>query len=352
MPETTSRRRAAAILIGTVGLLVATVATPVAAEAPSPLRIIDIGAGDNSTANGVNQLGHIVGDRDTHAFLWRSGRITDLGDLGGGYSVATDVNNRDEVVRFSTVAGGAQHAFLWRRGVMTDLGVLPGGDNSYAQAVNDRGEIVGWSATAPENGSLHAFRWRDGVMTDLGAPNGGQSLALDISNQGEIVGESGGVAVRWRHGHPQALTSQPSEAVAVDDRGDIVVSYFVGTARGFLWRKGRITEIVPPAGATFIALFGINNRTQVVGYSDFTAFVWQRGVIAVLPRLAGPSGAYDVNDRGQIVGYSAANPGRDELPRGALDPVTVGGRPSPTISSAERGRSRDSRQQWRNRHRR
>ncbi|HEX6076838.1 MAG TPA: hypothetical protein VFZ32_16425 [Micromonosporaceae bacterium] len=130
---------------------------PVAGNAAPPLRIMDLGAGDNSIASAINQRGHVVGQSHYRAFLWRRGQITDLGTLGGGYSYATDVNNRDEVVGYSAVADGAIHAFLWRRGVMTDLGVLPGGDNSYANGINDRGEVVGSSATAPDNNSLHAF---------------------------------------------------------------------------------------------------------------------------------------------------------------------------------------------------
>ena len=55
--------------------------------------------------------------------------------------------------------------------------------------------------------------------------------------------------------------------------------------------------------------FGINNRGEVVGHTDFDAFHWQQGQLTALPRLAdSATAAYDINDRGQIVGLSATNP--------------------------------------------
>ena len=40
--------------------------------------------------------------------------LTDLGTLGGGYSVAYDINSRGQVVGFNG-AGGGIHAFLWSK---------------------------------------------------------------------------------------------------------------------------------------------------------------------------------------------------------------------------------------------
>jgi probable HAF family extracellular repeat protein len=51
--------------------------------------------------------------------------ITDLGTLDQGKrsSTATSINERGEVVgRRDTAVWGVYHAFLWRNGKMTDLG--------------------------------------------------------------------------------------------------------------------------------------------------------------------------------------------------------------------------------------
>ena len=82
-----------------------------------------------------------------HAVLWVNGSPKDLGALGDNtYASANAVNNFDEVVGASTV-GGASHAFLYRKGKMSDLGNLPREPqlNSNAFDINDRGEVVGWS---------------------------------------------------------------------------------------------------------------------------------------------------------------------------------------------------------------
>ncbi len=71
----------------------------------------------------------------------------DLGSLGG-ISSACGLNNQGQVAGFSWLsASGPAHAFLYSGGAMTDLGTL-GGTNSWAIAVNDLGQVAGYSLTS------------------------------------------------------------------------------------------------------------------------------------------------------------------------------------------------------------
>ena len=58
--------------------------------------------------------------------------------------------------------------------------------DSWAVAINDRGQVVGSSDTAA--GDLHAFLYSDGAMTDLGTLGGTNSWASGINDRGQVVG--------------------------------------------------------------------------------------------------------------------------------------------------------------------
>ena len=105
-------------------------------------------------------------------------------------------------------APGGPYAVLWEKdGSVTDLGTLPGGaGNNVANAINDRGEIVGTALLS--DGTVHSFLWsRQRGMQDPGLP-GDDSVSVagccqTINNRGEVVGFSfpgplgGGRAIVW-----------------------------------------------------------------------------------------------------------------------------------------------------------
>lgn len=182
-----------------------------------------------STASAINSRSHVTGsstagegtDPNTavsfglHAYLYRSGKMTDLGALalskdGSDDSEGAGINNLDQVVGISTTAvparnsqggacpdcGVASHAFLWTAGRMKDLGTLAGvaGWDSKANSINDAGEIVGWSDSNVSGSSAHrAFLYAGGHMLNLQFyvldrdPNVRLTEAVAINCQGWIV---------------------------------------------------------------------------------------------------------------------------------------------------------------------
>jgi len=149
--------------------------------------------GRKSSAYGINNLGEVVGESDfqlvnnpsttafvlpgtsltgTHAFLWTEAKgMKDLGHLGGGYSIAQAINNNGEVVGYSTLPGGTRRAFRWSSfGGMKDLNtLLPSGSGwvlTEANDINDRGQVVG---NGLHNGKSRAFRFTLPTATVLQA---------------------------------------------------------------------------------------------------------------------------------------------------------------------------------------
>jgi probable HAF family extracellular repeat protein len=308
--------------------------TPAATAGPSPgpsssppptiRRYQAVRLGVRGSARAINDRGDVVGVIDAtsgprHPFLWRNGKVTDLGQIEptfDGSGEAVDVNDRGQVVGYSTIGSKNPHidrvAFIWQDGVMTALST-PGFD-SVANAINDQGQVVG--AYQADDGA-HAFLWQEGVLTDLGA--GG---ATGINDKGQIVG--------WRQIDPQTfvacirsggrVTDLPvvpgssTNAEAINNAGWVIGhgradSDEPGIMHGYLWRSGGVTDI-GEIGAGMTEPGDINERGQIVGMTGLnnfahpTPFLWQDGVMNDLTKRGLPTGAgaTAINNRGQIAG--------------------------------------------------
>jgi probable HAF family extracellular repeat protein len=243
-------------------------------------------------------------------------------DSGSTDVFAQDVNNRGEVVGFS-FATGQQHAFRWREGVYTDLSdvIAPDAFSTSVEAINDRSTIFGSLITS--SFQSQAYLLRNGQVTQVEPVPGVDTLASDINNLGQmIVLTSQGSGQTWflDGENVEQLPGLPGSdgmlGQAMNDRGAVVGQSIVASQNhAVLWQSGTLTEIGLVPGADASIAFDVNNRTQVIvnglvnGSSQ--AFLWQDGTFTKLPDVVpgqvNATGAESINDWGAIVGSSFVN---------------------------------------------
>ncbi len=158
----------------------------------------------DTAATAINDKGQAVGisgicdvalgaKSAKHPVLWENGTVRNLGTFGGKlFNTASAINDEGQVAGWSDKPGDTiTHAFLWtKQNGLQDLGTLAGDASSLAYGINDRGVVVGQSCDA--NGNCRAFIWERGIMRDLNelvAPGSPTLLyANDINDSGVIAG--------------------------------------------------------------------------------------------------------------------------------------------------------------------
>jgi probable HAF family extracellular repeat protein len=193
--------------------------------APGQVQGLTPLAGDTvGFALGINDLGQVVGSSGTcantgvtalgllygrHAVLWDNGSVTDLGSLGGTMGKAGAINNRGDIAGFSGLPGDTSvHAFLWTQDTgMQDLGALGEDVLGDPAGINNSDQVVGGSCD--NSGNCRAFFWQKKVMMDLNALIPADSplyliYALGINDAGEIVGF--GLETSTGEGHAYVAT--------------------------------------------------------------------------------------------------------------------------------------------------
>ncbi len=181
---------------------------------PAQIRELPLISGDSSgAATAINNRGQVVGisgacdqavGRRTakHAILWDKGRAINIGNLGAELWITPmAINDHSEIAGFGATSpddldGNFLRAFFWsKKDGMKQIDPLPlaAHVSSQANAINERGQVVGSSCTIA--GDCRAFVWEDGVLVnlnDLIAPgfNGVLTNAQDINDRGEITGRA------------------------------------------------------------------------------------------------------------------------------------------------------------------
>jgi probable HAF family extracellular repeat protein len=206
--------------------------------------------GSESRASQINASGQIVGQarvaatNSNHAYLYENGQIFDLGTLGGSTSWANSVNASGQIVGGSVLPDGRWRAYRYSDGVMVGLPTLGAEDTSWSVSfhINDAGQIAGWSEVSNQGNclgfhSMHGFVYSNGQITDVGTLGGSCSIAYEVGESGQVVG--------------QADTS-------------------AGRQHAFLYISGMMQDLndLIPAGSGWelSVATGMNEGGQIVGY--------------------------------------------------------------------------------------
>lgn len=287
---------------------------------PNRWTIHDVGqfGTTGSEAWGINNRGDVVGFSTKlfpgqiaeifRGFLWQNGVMQDIGAPLGHFSQPTGVNDRGTIV---VHAGYGDEVFLWKDGQWIKLG--PG----IPYAINRFEDVAGgyWNGSA-----YHAFLMKEGVQHDLGTLGGGDSSATAINDRGVVVGISSlaqdGVvhAFVYRDGVMKDLGTLPgaedSHAADINNRGVIVGwsgTTFDDRVAIVTDVNGGMRRLLEVPGTHYAK--AINDRGTVVGEVNGRGFLYEDGTLTLLEDIPGVGEAgwtrlvpADINDRGWITG--------------------------------------------------
>ena len=242
----------------------------------------------------INDAGEIVGQyldpsNHRHGFLFSGGTYTTI-DCPAPYTAqagAFGINNSGQIVGFCAAPGGINGVYGSTRSFILDAGaltLLPDIGSSYlnastfAEAINDSGQIVGWYADACLC-FAHGFSYQSGVFATLAVPGYGSTIAYDVNNAGQVTGSTqpgfgtGGDHGFLLSGGVYTLIDDPdaggnaTDALGLNGSGQIVGQYWdSGNVRhGFILSNGQFSNVDHPAANGLSEASGINSTGSIIG---------------------------------------------------------------------------------------
>ena len=306
-------------------------------------------------AAAINDAGVIVGASNTagglgyvNAVKWIDGSLIYITGTGMGVSSARGVSESGVVVGTSHALGGSAY---YQADPDGPAPLTSAATSAVAIDINNQGVIAG-TASSPMN---RAVRWIDGVEEDLGSISGEASEAFAVNDAGVICGRSDipkpprargddeeddeplySVAVIFVNGSIEIVADfggNTSVAYDINNNGEVVgESYYPfvpdvdDKPRAFYWNGGEAIDL-GTLGGGFSVASAINDYGVIVGYSDGRATRYRNGQMQDLNKYIVASdstcvmhAARDVNNAGQIVASSSCGTARAFR----LDPVIVG----------------------------
>jgi probable HAF family extracellular repeat protein len=249
------------------------------ASAQAKFLVTDLGA--NSTADGINNRGDVVGTYTPpgtapRAFIYKQGRITYLTTPPTDHgSTASGINNRDEVIGESQVVqdprrAPTENSFLYEaNGTRVTIAQSQGPVYPQAYGINTPGTVVGFYDAGVVGPLQHAFLYRSGQLQDIGALLGpGFNDARAINNAGQVVGTADNQKEAFLYSNGRAQLIGNFIPNSINDHGQITGTAFNSTQTVYtaiLYTGGLLQNLGTLPGFTNSEGLAINNRGEIVG---------------------------------------------------------------------------------------
>jgi probable HAF family extracellular repeat protein len=229
----------------------------------------------------INNQGNVVGwfkDRRTgtiNAFRRNRTETYDVFSHPGAIStVANGINEQGVVAGSYSESAGVSRGYIWREGSFTSID-YPDSLSTRALDIANDGRVVGWFV-GPDRKAHGFIRAVDGSFVQRDRPGAEQTFITGVNNDGVIVGYSknaAGATSAFRYQDDNwsplpiagAISVQASD---INNDGDIVGSYTdaQGNSHGFVIDGGATTPVSYP-GAASVYLSGINDAREISGYT-------------------------------------------------------------------------------------
>jgi len=285
---------------------------------------------DASQANDVNESGQIVGEMMNETLLYEDDEFGDEYDYEfksfiwsdnddwqtiGEDGWATGINNESQVVGIDYSVSG--RGYIWDEGSgIQSLGSFSGFGSVRPYAISNNSYVVG-------SVIVH--------QTGIAASSYASKQNGDAYNEIERVLRRAGVNGMYDHNHVMEMIQNSTfqrdafpwiDQINREMRNDIIqleqsvrgkisqASSVSSQSEAFIWNEMDGMKNLGTLGGNWSTAWDVNDQGQVVGYSDIgngqhRAFFWdeENGMIE-LPTIGGNSLARAINNNGQIVGYS------------------------------------------------